>query len=134
MVPHSETIDFLKRREGRRQSALDEMFQKAVNDCEKIINYIVTTYKPSRLWQWGSLLDRKRFTEKSDIDIAIEGLSSPSDIFKILARAEETPQPVPVKFANNAQTGHAADDHLEQDAAGSRIEIGLRRCGRGQPR
>ena len=35
---------------------------------------IVERFAPSRVWQWGSLLDRYSFSEISDIDIAIEGL------------------------------------------------------------
>ena len=89
MVTRKETIAFLKDRERKRQRMLDERFERAWEDCEKIVAYIAAEHTPKRIWQWGSLLNRKFFTEKSDIDIGIEGLSSPEKIFSILARTEE---------------------------------------------
>lgn len=89
MVTRKETIDFLKNRERKRQCLLDERFERAQRDCEKIVAYIAAEHVPKRIWQWGSLLDRKLFNEKSDIDVGIEGLSSPVEIFSILARAEK---------------------------------------------
>ena len=89
MVSRKETIEFLTNRERRRQRMLDERFERAKKDCEKIVSDIIAEYAPHRIWQWGSLLNRKFFTEKSDIDIAVEGLPTPSEIFDILAHAEE---------------------------------------------
>ena len=36
-----------------------------------------------------SLLDRRRFSEISDIDIAVEGLSDPREFFRVLGIAME---------------------------------------------
>ena len=41
-------------------------------------------YRPLRVYQWGSLLHPEHFSEISDIDIALEGLSSPEEYFAIL--------------------------------------------------
>jgi predicted nucleotidyltransferase len=89
MVTRKETITFLQNRERKRQQMLDERFMRAREDCKKIVFYIAAEYVPAKIWQWGSLLNRRFFTEKSDIDIGIEGLSSPEQIFTILSRAEE---------------------------------------------
>lgn len=89
MVSRKETVEFLKNRERRREHMLDERFERAREDCAKIVSYIIAEHSPKRIWQWGSLLNRKFFTEKSDIDIAVEGLPTPSEIFDILAHAEE---------------------------------------------
>jgi len=86
---HIETLRFLERREQEKQRALDERFSRAWQDFDRIITYIVSHHHPRRIWQWGSLLDRKRFGELSDLDIAIEGLGSASELFEILAHAEE---------------------------------------------
>ncbi len=36
---------------------------------------IVRDYKPLRIYQWGSLLEDRHFSEISDIDIAVEGIT-----------------------------------------------------------
>ena len=42
---------------------------------------------PRRIYQWGSLLDRKRFSEISDLDLAVEGLNGPAEFFQALGIA-----------------------------------------------
>jgi predicted nucleotidyltransferase len=50
---------------------------EATKEAARIIDYIAVNYRPRRIIQWGSLLRPDRFTENSDIDIAVEGISSP---------------------------------------------------------
>ena len=51
----------------------------------------------ARIYQWGSLLDPARFTEISDIDIAVEGLRGPAEFFRTLGIAMDgTSLPVDV--------------------------------------
>ena len=45
-------------------------------------------YVPSRIIQWGSLLNRHLFNDISDIDIAIEGIESAERFFALLKDAE----------------------------------------------
>ena len=54
-----------------------------------VVKYIISEHRPKRIWQWGSLLDRRKFTEISDLDIAVEGLESAQEVFEIAARAED---------------------------------------------
>ncbi len=82
------TVKFLKNREAKRRQVLDARYESAVHDCAMIIDYIVANHHPACIWQWGSLLDRRKFTEVSDIDLAIEGLTAPGQIFDILRYAE----------------------------------------------
>ena len=49
---------------------------------------IASEFAPRRIWQWGSLLHRGRFSKRSDIDIAVEGLGSAERFFRLHARAE----------------------------------------------
>ena len=42
---------------------------------------------PRRIYQSGSLLDRKRFSEIFDLDIAVEGLNGPAEFFQVLGIA-----------------------------------------------
>jgi predicted nucleotidyltransferase len=80
---------FLAEKEARRKRILDERFSRARADADRIVHMIAERFAPRRIYQWGSLLDRRRFQEISDIDIAVEGLTSVEKIFSIYAAAEK---------------------------------------------
>jgi len=80
--------DFLSHKEDLRRAAVDLRFEKAKNDFNRIIDRIIALHKPRRIYQWGSLLDRSRFSEISDIDIALEGIDGPERSFALLADIE----------------------------------------------
>lgn len=88
MVDPADTIAFLERREAARQRELDARFRTAWVDFDRIVAMIAREFAPRRIWQWGSLLHRRRFSERSDIDIAVEGLGSAERLFRLHARAE----------------------------------------------
>jgi predicted nucleotidyltransferase len=79
--------EFLRNKESARSRMLDERFTQAKADFAVITNMILERFRPLRIYQWGSLLDRTRFSEISDIDIAVEGLQSPGDYFTLLGEA-----------------------------------------------
>ena len=54
---------------------LRESLTRAQRDARRIIEHIAETYRPLRIHQWGSLVHTERFSEISDIDIALEGLA-----------------------------------------------------------
>ena len=87
-VDPADTVAFLQRREACRQRELDERFDAAWADFGRIVEMIVREFAPLRVWQWGSLLDRRRFSARSDIDIAVEGLGRAERLFELYARAE----------------------------------------------
>ena len=74
---------FLIEKEKKRQQKLDKRFRQAWQDFETIVSYLIKQYRPSKIIQWGSLLDRNLFSEFSDIDIAIEGIISAEIMFQI---------------------------------------------------
>ena len=80
--------DFLLRKKQRRQTKLARRYEQAVHDFEAIKNMIIEHYRPERIWQWGSLLDRAKFREYSDIDIAVEGVNEAEEFFKMFGDAE----------------------------------------------
>lgn len=75
--------EFLEKKEKKRQLFLNKRYKKACSDFKRIINTIITDYQPARIYQWGSLLNREHFSEMSDIDVAVEGIKSAEDIFKL---------------------------------------------------
>ena len=66
---------FLAEKERRRRLAVDERYARATRDARAIVSEIAAQVNPRRIYQWGSLLNRDRFSEISDLDIAVEGLN-----------------------------------------------------------
>ena len=78
---------FLADKESRRRARIDARFAQATRDARAIVAAIAEQVNPRRIYQWGSLLDRARFSEISDIDIAVEGLRGPAEFFRTLGIA-----------------------------------------------
>ena len=88
---------FLAAKEQRRRARIDARFAQATRDARAIVAAIAVEVRPRRIYQWGSLLDPARFTEISDIDIAVEGLRGPAEFFRTLGIAMDgTSLPVDV--------------------------------------
>lgn len=81
---------FLADREERRRERLDERYAQATRDAQAIVSEIAAQVNPRRIYQWGSLLDRRRFSEISDLDIAVEGLNGPAEFFQVIGIAMST--------------------------------------------
>jgi len=71
----------------RRAQALALRLHKARADFDRIVRHLVETYRPTRIYQWGSLLDEAHFTERSDIDLAVEGTFTAEQFFAMLRDA-----------------------------------------------
>ncbi len=88
---------FQAEKERRRRARIGVRFERATRDASAIVAAIAEQVNPRRIYQWGSLLDRSRFSEISDIDIAVEGLRGPAEFFRTLGIAMEgTTLPVDV--------------------------------------
>ena len=66
-------------REESTRIKRSELHAIAQQDLMRIADFLIEKYQPAKLYTWGSILEPKMFTEKSDIDIALEGLSGPLD-------------------------------------------------------
>ena len=74
-------------RSESRARALEVRLQEARADFERIVQHIIAAYHPTRVYQWGSLVDGAHFTERSDIDIAVEGVRDAESFFAMLRDA-----------------------------------------------
>ena len=81
--------NYIERKESERETALSARLGQARKDFATIVAYIITKHNPKRIYQWGSLIDGSHFSEISDIDIALEGVTDPADFFKLLGAAEK---------------------------------------------
>lgn len=79
--------DFIRKKQQQRNELLEKRFAIATQDFQKIVEMIISEFSPKRIYQWGSLLNKKHFSEISDIDIAIEGLHDPQVFFNLLSKA-----------------------------------------------
>ena len=86
-VDPRDTRRFFEEKANRRARVLDERFAAGKADARRIIRMIERDYRPLRIWQWGSLLDRDRFSEISDIDIGVEGIADVQAFFELYGKA-----------------------------------------------
>lgn len=89
MVTPAEIRSFFDAKAQRRADVNSARWSQAKADAEAIIAHIANHYQPTRIWQWGSVLNPRNFTEISDIDIGLEGITDPSTFSAILGEAEE---------------------------------------------
>ena len=75
---------FLDGKRERTRHTRAVLLEQAQSDARAIIERIARAHNPSRIYQWGSLIETGHFTELSDIDIALEGLRSAEEYFAIL--------------------------------------------------
>ncbi len=78
----------LARREVAEKEWLRKRLERARRDADAVIDHVSRRYNPRRIYQWGSLVRGDHFSERSDIDIAVEGLDRPEAVFRILEDAE----------------------------------------------
>ena len=87
-VTPSDIKAFFEKKARMRNEANRARWEVASADAASIIAQIAARHSPTRIWQWGSILRPERFTEISDIDIALEGITDPAEFFAILGEAE----------------------------------------------
>lgn len=113
----SDEIDksraFLQDKQSSRKSALDECYGRAVCDFNRMTTFIIEKYNPKRIWQWGSLLNRKHFSERSDIDMAVEGLHSYDEYAAILAEVSSMTD-FPVDMVEMERIGSINANHIRK--------------------
>ena len=60
------TRKFLQEKEQKHQKEIDELFKQAWKDFEAIVEMLIEKYKPQKIYQWGSLLNKKHFSNISE--------------------------------------------------------------------
>jgi len=67
--------------EKRKECA--NLREKAYQEAQILASVLYTKYSASNVYLFGSLLEKSRFNENSDIDLAVEGLAG-SEFFEAL--------------------------------------------------
>ncbi len=81
--------EFVRRKCAEERAENDRLFEKAWQDFDRIVGLIIENYDPVRIYQWGSLLTRRHFSGISDIDIAVEGIGSAEQYFRMIGESAE---------------------------------------------
>jgi len=90
----AQTIDVarvraaLDRRESEEKERLRARFRAAWLDFESIVARLSAEPAVARIYQWGSLLEETHFSDRSDIDIAIEGEWDAAAFFRMFGEAQ----------------------------------------------
>lgn len=87
MLPNPERLRYT-RKSLERSRQLARRLAQAQRDFDRIVHNIAACFRPLRIYQWGSLIEGRHFTERSDIDIALEGITDAAVFFAILAEAD----------------------------------------------
>lgn len=88
---HTEIETYVKhwkRRLDLMEKARQCLFNKALDDAAKIAGYLREIYGCGDIYLIGSLLEKDRFSEKSDIDLVVKGLPQ-ERYFHILAEIRD---------------------------------------------
>jgi predicted nucleotidyltransferase len=99
---------FLKSKSKRKKERLAALHSAAVSDFNRIVWCLIHDFTPKRIYQWGSLIESDRFSEISDIDIAVEGWKDPETALKAGAAIEKlTAFPVDLVELERIHPAHA---------------------------
>lgn len=81
--------EFIQQKERKSKQENHKLFEKAWDDFDLIKETLIKNYNPKRVYQWGSLLNERDFSEISDIDIAVEGVKSAEEFFQMFGDADK---------------------------------------------
>ena len=81
--------EFIQKKRANILRERHQRFEKAWHDFDNIVALLIKRYDLKQIYQWGSLLNEKYFSEISDIDIAVEGVKSAEQYFQMIGEAME---------------------------------------------
>ncbi|UCH98277.1 MAG: hypothetical protein JSV88_15930 [Candidatus Aminicenantes bacterium] len=80
----NKILESLRKRLDREKEERFKLFKKLRKNLPHIIN-IITEFNVEKVVLFGSIIDKEKFTEHSDIDIGLIGLNK-GDFFKLYSR------------------------------------------------
>jgi len=110
----AETIRaFVRARQSRKRREFAARLDAARRDCDAIVSAIAREYRPLRVYQWGSLVNDRHFSEMSDIDIAVEGITDPAALSALRGVAEKLTR-FPLDIVAIEHVHPAYTDHIRR--------------------
>lgn len=103
---------YVRATKERKKFELKTRLQQARQDFATIVT-MIEKYHPVRIYQWGSLLEDRHFSEISDIDIALEGITDAALLSGLRADADRLTQ-IPVDIVAIEHVHPAYADHIRR--------------------
>jgi predicted nucleotidyltransferase len=104
---------FVRTRKNRKRLDLAARLEAARRDFDAIVAAIVRKYSPARVYQWGSLVEDRHFSQMSDIDIAVEGITDAAVLSTLRGEAETlTRFPLDIVAIEHVHPAYA--DHIRR--------------------
>ncbi len=99
-----------KKKIAKRKEAEEKRRAEALQKAGEIAIFLKSSYEVGKIYLFGSLAWRERFTAHSDIDLYLENFPDDKSFWEALAKAEEIaiPFPVSIVLAENAHPGMRA--------------------------
>lgn len=84
------------RKVEKKNLAEQKMRAEAISKAEEIAFFLKTKYEVEKVYLFGSLAWRKRFTSHSDIDLYVDSFPKDKSYWEAVAASEEIAMPYPV--------------------------------------
>jgi predicted nucleotidyltransferase len=104
---------FVREKRKSRMLALDSRLRAARADRDAIVSMISRKHAPVRIYLWGSLVNGSHFSERSDIDIALEGVTDAGEL-SALRRAAETMTEFPLDIVTIEHVHPSYAEHIRR--------------------
>ena len=101
-------------RRDKRRAARLALLERASADASRLIASIADTHRPLRIWQWGSLVHPERWSETSDIDIAVEGLRGGEEALARIRDVADSLTPFHVDLVELERLDHGRADLIRR--------------------
>jgi len=88
---YSRFIRAWRERISAREKYLSDCRRRAYRQAQKAVSILQKEYGIKKAFLFGSLLDKNRFTDRSDIDLAVEGLEKAA-FFEAIGRLSQLGQ------------------------------------------
>lgn len=105
---------YLREREDKEEKYLEKRYERAWLVAKDLASLLYGKYHAQKVWLFGSLAYRQRFTKWSDIDIAVEGISD--DLyFKAVGEAISIAEDFKVDIVDIEECSQTLKENIERE-------------------
>jgi uncharacterized protein len=100
---------------AKKQEDEKENRAKALSKAKDVASFLQHNYKVEKVYLYGSLAWRNRFTSHSDIDLYIYNFPPDQSYWEALAKAEEIAIPFPLTLVLDENANPKLREKIEQE-------------------
>jgi uncharacterized protein len=106
---------FWEKKIAKKQEDEKENRVKALSKAKDVASFLQHDYKVEKVYLYGSLAWRNRFTSHSDIDLYIYNFPPDQSYWEALAKAEEIAIPFPLTLVLDENANPKLREKIEQE-------------------